>query len=88
MKPRSKEEREVDSRPTVEPALVLAQWRKTGDRKSAEVCVMGEQILMSPGGLQGLKDEVWPFLEQLALAAMDCGKAGLAKVRSELFRCH
>lgn len=50
------------------------------DRQSAKVVELGELVLEG-GHVKRLKDDVWAFLEQVALAALDVGKMDLAEVR-------
>jgi len=60
-------------------ASTLQRYRSLNIRDSQEVVRLGEEMLES-GGVKKLGDELWPFLEQLAIAALDCGKLDLAKV--------
>lgn len=76
----------------------LREWRLKGVRSSQDVIEAGEAILQSRSGFKSLKDEgktyrkavlssaAWPLLEQLAFAALDCGKIELAHVRRSLIR--
>lgn len=49
------------------------------DRQSAKIVELGEQLLQS-GALNSLGDDLWSFLEQLCIAALDVGRWELAEV--------
>jgi len=68
-------------KPTLQENIqTLANYRQDNVRDSAKICELGESILEAKGGLSSMKDDVWAFLEQLAIAALDSGKLDLAKV--------
>lgn len=58
----------------------LAQQRRSGERVPAKVVRYGEWIIET-GKSQALGDELWPFLEQVASAALELGNIELAEVR-------
>ncbi|PWN48966.1 TPR-like protein [Violaceomyces palustris] len=57
----------------------LAEQRKRPIRKSFEIVQRGE-LVIEKGGLNKLGDELWSFLEQVGMAAMDLGKWELAEL--------
>ena len=58
------------------PVIVLC---RRPDRQSAKIVELGEQLLQS-GSLTSLGDDLWSFLEQLCIAALDVGRWELAEV--------
>lgn len=67
--------------PTVEKrASILAGLRKQNIKDSRLVTEHGEAILQASNGLSSLKEDVWSFLDQLAVAALEMGKKDLANV--------
>ncbi|KAH7883071.1 TPR-like protein [Phlebopus sp. FC_14] len=55
----------------------LATYRSQGTRASQEIFEKGTSVLQK-NGLKKMGDEVWGFLEQLALAAIDVGRLDTA----------
>lgn len=49
------------------------------DRQSAKVVEYGTLVLEG-GHVKALKDDVWAFLEQVGIAALDLGRFDLAQV--------
>lgn len=65
---------------TAERIEILSKLRRHNVRDSRQVCLHGEAILEA-NGTNLLKDDVYAFLDQLAVAALDSGKLDLARVR-------
>ena len=65
---------------TAERIDILSKLRRHNVRDSRQVCLHGEAILEA-NGTSLLKDDVYAFLDQLAVAALDSGKLDLARVR-------
>ncbi|ESK83293.1 tetratricopeptide repeat protein 35 [Moniliophthora roreri MCA 2997] len=61
-----------------EALKTLAEYRTHNTRASQDILEKGATILKSGNANSKLGDEVWPFLEQLFLAAIDVGKLDVA----------
>jgi len=56
----------------------LANFRANNTRASNQIVQQGKPILSNKSAIKKLGDELWAFLEQLALAAIDVGDLALA----------
>ncbi|PWN97418.1 TPR-like protein [Tilletiopsis washingtonensis] len=57
----------------------LAQQRRRPERLSLQT-VQAAETLLRAAQLETMGDEMWPFLEQVAIAALDCGRRELAEL--------
>ncbi|GAB5589610.1 hypothetical protein Unana1_04510 [Umbelopsis nana] len=58
-------------------SLELQKYRQSGERASERVAYLGSRIIKE-GYSSKLKDDIWPFYEQVATAALDVGDFRLA----------